>query len=334
MADIDPALGDWLVRAGLAPDIAAIRAEPLTGGVASDIWRVEAGGRSFAVKRALAKLRVARDWRVPVTRNANEVEWLRMAASIVPDAAPRVLAHDPAVGAFAMEFLSPAEHPVWKAELRAGRANPAFAASVGASLVAIHAGTAARPEIAPHFGDDEAFTAIRLDPYLNAAAEAHPDRAEALHALVRVTLENRKALVHGDISPKNILVGPKGPVFLDAECAWYGDPAFDLAFCLNHLLLKCLWTPSARDGFLASFDALAAAYLAGAAWEAPAELEARAAHLLPGLFLARVDGKSPVEYLTGEADRDRVRRSARLWLAERPDRLGDIRSAWNRELSA
>ena len=107
--------------------------------------------------------------------------------------------------------------------------------------------------------------------------------------------------MHGDVSPKNILVGPQGPVFLDAECAWYGDPAFDLAFCLNHLLLKCVWVPPARAGFLRCFDALSAAYLE-ASLASPA-VEARAATLLPGLLLARVDGKSPVEYLTSERDR-------------------------------
>ena len=99
----------------------------------------------------------------------------------------------------------------------------------------------------------------------------------------------RLALVHGDVSPKNILCGPRGPVLLDAECAWYGDPAFDPAFCLNHLLLKCLWTPRATAGFLACFDALAAAYLEGVAWEAPAAIEARAARLLPGLRDAAAD---------------------------------------------
>src|SRR5690606_24626353 len=120
------------------------------------------------------------------------------------------------------------------------------------------------------------------------------------------TASTRLALVHGDVSPKNILIGPNGPVFLDAECAWYGDPAFDLAFCLNHLLLKCLWTPRAATDFLASFEALAAAYRSGVVWEPPEALERRTARLLPGLLLGRIDGKSPVEYLTADRDKEVV----------------------------
>ncbi len=122
-------------------------------------------------------------------------------------------------------------------------------------------------------------------------------------------------------------------MFLDAECAWWGDPAFDLAFCLNHLLLKCLWTPAASAGFLASFGALAESYLAGVDWEPPAALESRAAHLLPGLLLARVDGKSPVEYIPAESDKNRVRRVARALLAAPTDRLAEVRAAWEEELS-
>jgi hypothetical protein len=121
-------------------------------------------------------------------------------------------------------------------------------------------------------------------------------------------------------------------VFLDAECAWWGDPAFDLAFCLNHLLLKCLWNPAARDGFLACYAALAAAYLARVDWEPAAALEARAARLLPGLLLARVDGKSPVEYITTAAGRDRVRRVGRALLAAPPTRLAAVAAAWQEEL--
>ena len=184
------------------------------------------------------------------------------------------------------------------------------------------------------FATDDIFHAIRLEPYLVATGRRHPDLAPALDALVARTAATKHTLVHGDVSPKNILVGPRGPIFLDAECAWYGDPAFDLAFCLNHLLLKCLWTPSAATGFLACFDALAMAYLDEVGWERRAELERRAVHLLPALLLARVDGKSPVEYLTAEADRDRVRRAARPLILAPADTLRRVRDAWAVTLQA
>ncbi len=196
----------------------------------------------------------------------------------------------------------------------------------------IHAATAHDPEVAAEFATDRIFYDIRLEPYLVASARAHPDRARALQSLVEVTACTRRALVHGDVSPKNILIGPSGPIFLDAECAWFGDPAFDLAFCLNHLLLKCLWTPPAAPAFLYCFEVLSKAYLAGVSWEPLGAIEARAARLLPGLLLARIDGKSPVEYLTEAADKERVRRVARSLLAAPVERLEDVCTAWAWEL--
>jgi 5-methylthioribose kinase len=329
----EPAIRDFVARSGLVPAGEPVRFSALTGGVASDIWKVEAGGRVFAVKKALARLRVARDWRAPVSRNASEVDWLRTAGRVAPDAVPRVLAHDAQIGAFAMEYLEPDGHPVWKGELRAGHADPVFAAAVGRTIAAIHLATADDDAVAARFADDAVFHAIRLEPYLEATALIHPDLGPRLMALSRGTLAVRRALVHGDVSPKNILVGPGGPVFLDAECAWYGDPAFDLAFCLNHLLLKALWTPDARAGFDRCFRAMASAYLDTATFEPRATIEARAARLLPALFLARIDGKSPVEYVTSDADRDRVRRVARPLVAEPVERLGEVADRWATELS-
>jgi aminoglycoside phosphotransferase (APT) family kinase protein len=304
----------------------------LTGGVSSDIWRVDLAAGPVCVKRALAKLRVAEDWFAPVERNLYEARWMRRAAAVVPEAVPALLGQDLAAGVLVMAYLDPARHVLWKTELRDGRADPAVAAAVGERLVRIHAASADDPAVAAEFATDRIFYDIRLEPYLVATAAHHPDRADALAGLVATTAATRRCLVHGDVSPKNILIGPAGPVFLDAECAWYGDPAFDLAFCLNHLLLKCLWTPPARAGFLACFDELANRYLAGVAWESPAALEGRVARLLPGLLLARVDGKSPVEYLTQEPDKGRVRRVARSLLAAPPERLSEVRAAWAEEL--
>ncbi len=318
----------------LAPDAAA-HGEALSGGVSSDIWRVRLPeGRDVCIKRALPKLKVAADWRAPVVRNRYEARWLARAAEAMPGGVPALLGQDEASGTLAMEWLPPEAHPVWKARLQAGHADAGFAAEVGRRIARVHAFAARRPVLAADFPTDQLFHAIRLEPYLVATARVHPDLAPALTALVARTAATKVTLVHGDVSPKNILVGPQGPVFIDAECAWWGDPAFDLAFCLNHLLLKCLWTPQAARDFLLCFEALAAAYLAGVEWEAPAALEARAAQLLPGLFLARVDGKSPVEYVTEEADKDRVRRVARALLAAPPDRLRSVRAAWGDEIGA
>ncbi len=333
-----PDILDALRRMGLLapaalPPAQALTGEPLTGGVSSDIWRIDLPRGPICVKRALAKLRVAADWQAPVERNLYEARWMRRANAAVPGATPALLGQDPTSGALAMQYLTPADHPLWKDQLRDGHANPAFAAAVAQRLVRIHAATAADPTVATEFPTDAIFHAIRLEPYLLATARAHPDLAPQLKTLVATTQANKRALVHGDVSPKNILAGPAGPVILDAECAWWGDPAFDLAFCLNHLLLKCLWTPPARDHFLACFTAMADTYRSGVAWEPPDTLEARVAHLLPGLFLARVDGKSPVEYITTDADKDRVRRVARALLRSPPTQLDAIRQAWTRELA-
>jgi len=317
----------FLRRHRLAPAGAVPACEPLAGGVSSDIWRVDLAGGPIVVKRALPRLRVAQHWEAPVERNRYERRWLETANAIVPGVAPEVLAGDDA-GCFAMEYL-PAL-PVWKSELRAGRADAAFAADVGRRLAAIHDATARRPDIAATFATDASFHALRLEPYLLAAARVHGDVAPRLQELSGITAGTRLALVHGDVSPKNILVGPHGAVFLDAECAWYGDPAFDLAFCLNHLLLKGLWVPEAKPAFLACFDALASAYLDGADWEPVGGLEQRAARLLPGLLLARVDGKSPVEYLQADAAKDFVRGFACRFLLSPPRVLAEIRQAWQK----
>jgi hypothetical protein len=140
-------------------------------------------------------------------------------------------------------------------------------------------------------------------------------------------------LVHGDVSPKNILIGPQGPVLLDAECAWWGDPVFDLAFCLNHLLLKRAWRPELTSGYQSAFTALLDGYRASFQgmnpWERWETFEARCASLLPGLLLARIDGKSPVEYIQTDHQRDRVRVLARHYLLAPTRCLETINEAWS-----
>jgi aminoglycoside phosphotransferase (APT) family kinase protein len=327
--DIDE-LKACLSRIGLVNVLESVRLTPLSGGVSSDIVLVEAEGRRFCVKRALARLKVAALWEAPVSRNASEAAYMRAAADWLPNAVPKILAEDRGAGLFAMDYLPPETFPVWKAQLLDGRVDLEFAAAVGRDLARIHARSAIEPDLPQTFANDATFEMIRIEPYLRATARAHPALARRLATLAERTLSTRRALVHGDVSPKNILVGVAGPVFLDAECAWFGDPAFDLAFCANHLLLKGARQGTDRASFLSAFEALTGAYLAGVDWEDADDIEARAASLLPALFLARVDGKSPVEYLTHENERAAVCRCAVPLIAEPPERLEQVAEAWRR----
>lgn len=298
--------------------------EPLTGGVSSDIWKIETTSGPICVKRALSQLKTRQAWFAPTDRNAFEAEWIRTVANIVPAAVPELVFEDRDAGLFGMMYMTPETHPVWKELLRDGTISADTAGKIGAIVGTIHAATADDPEIAGRFATDETFHALRIEPYLLRTAAAHPDIAARLKQLAATTAATRRVLVHGDVSPKNILVGPLSPVLLDAECAWFGDPAFDLAFCLNHLLLKCIWKPTGTDAYLAAFDALAEAYLQHVDWEPAAQMEARTAALLPALLLARIDGASPVEYITQTDDKDRVRRAARPGLQQPSATLQDV----------
>ncbi|MEU2288512.1 phosphotransferase [Streptomyces sp. NPDC013178] len=333
-ASPDPLLADFLIDHELARPGEAAHWTPLAGGVSSDLWRVDLPGRSLCVKRALARLRVAADWEAPVSRNAYEWAWMRFASRHRPDSVPELLAHDPEAGLFAMAYLPPDRYPMWKAQLLGGEVEVATAAAVGEVLGALHAASAGDAAIAAEFATDDNFHALRIEPYLLATAAAHPALDDILQGLAHRTATTRLALVHGDVSPKNILVGPAGPVLLDAECAWYGDPAFDVAFCVNHLLLKSLVVPGRRGDLLRSARVLTEEYVRRVDWEPRPAVEERAATLLPALLLARVDGKSPVEYLTDDRRRLFVRTVASALLRAPAPTVAEVLDAWASALDA
>lgn len=302
---------------GLADRAEITDVTPLTGGVASDIAVVTAGESRFCIKFALPKLKVAEDWRAPVHRNRAEYAWLSTAAGIVPRSAVKMLGRSEKLHGFAMEYISGPDVSLWKTDLLEGRPDLARTASVGDLIGQVHgASTGPGFDTAPFQNRDD-FHALRIEPYLLFTARSHEDVSRELQRLAEELYETSSVLVHGDVSPKNILFRAGRPIVLDAECATMGAPEFDVAFCLNHLILKAQHVACLREGLADHAGVFWTAYSKRVSWEPASELEARTSRLLPALMLARVDGKSPVEYLDGHGRS--VIRDVSLGLLKNPE---------------
>lgn len=274
------------------------------GGVSSDVWLVEEPGRTpFVVKRSVAKLRVKADWFADPARLLYEYRYLAMAAKIAPGAVPKLLTRDGDSPVIAMEYLGEGFEN-WKVRLLRGEARVEDARRAGETLALIHRATRNDPDVARQFDTLPLFFQLRIEPYLLATATRHPALAEAIEAEATRLGAARECLVHGDFSPKNMLVSEERFAVLDCETAWFGDPAFDLAFVLNHLHLKALRAPEKLSEFAGLIDVLTTTYFKVTG--ADGDRDRRTARLLLMLLLARVDGKSPVEYLT-PAKQDHVR---------------------------
>lgn len=277
---------------------------PLTGGVSSDIWRIDGPGRTYCIKRALPRLKVAADWRAPIRRNAEEVRWLRFARTVAPPQVPAVVAADADLGVAVLEFFDPADWTPYKSLMMNGVVQPGIGRELGELLARLHGASAGRGDLAAEFDNADLFDALRLSPFFLGSIGRNPGLAETLTAITESQRAHRTALIHGDFSPKNILIHEsRQPVVLDAECATWGDPAFDVAFMLAHLLLKTVHLGTLELPLYDTVFGFNDTYQRAA----PEEVDERLARLVPALVLARLDGKSPVEYLTDEAQREKIR---------------------------
>ena len=284
--------------------------EPLSGGVASDIAKVSVNDNNvYCVKFALPKLRVKADWFAPVERNLAEYRWLQTVAEIAPDAAIRLYGHSARDHGFVMEYLSSNNSYLFKTALLDGRGAATDAMAVGDLLGRVHARAVAPGFDSTPFWNSDDFHAIRIEPYLIYTAAAHPTLKPAIDAVANQLYAADEILIHGDVSPKNIIMKGGRPYILDAECATMGDASFDVAFCLNHFILKSIHVRSRCKDYLEFCIAFWNGYSRSVTWESADGLQSRVARLVPMLMLGRIDGKSPVEYLSGD-NQDLVRRMA------------------------
>ncbi|MFN0104071.1 MAG: phosphotransferase family protein [Bryobacteraceae bacterium] len=294
--------------------------QPLGGGVSNTVLLATGPAGRIVCKQALEKLRVEADWRSRPERTLREADAMQAVAPLLPPGAvPRVLFIDRANCIYTMD-AAPVGATDWKTALLRGQADPAPAAAAGRILGAIIRATWQHPAWEAQFNDQTVFDELRLDPYYRFTAARHPDCASHFNALIQSCRTRRASLVHGDWSPKNLLVPNSGVMAIDFEVVHFGDPCFDTGFLLCHLLMKSIHLPAHAT----AFQRCAAAF-----WEA-LDLEREidwiwdgtTAHLA-GLLLARADGKSPAEYLTA-LERDQLRRLAKILIKTPANSLTDL----------
>ncbi|MEP6715299.1 MAG: phosphotransferase [Terriglobia bacterium] len=312
--------GAWLARHNMPVTNAAFHS--LGGGVSNTVILVEGTGFRGVIKQSLGQLRVEEEWlssRARVLREAAAMRWL--SSRISRGRIPAILVDDPSEFAILME-AAPRTAAMWKTSLLRGYLEPSVAVAVGELLASVISVSWNNPEAERPFHDQTVFEELRVDPYYRFTSGRHPEVAHYFLDLIERSATRRVSLVHGDFSPKNLLIDGGEVWAIDWEVVHFGDPAFDVAFLWTHLLLKSIYLPRHAATFAALAEAFTRALRAGlppaAGWVCDAALE----HL-PALLLARVDGKSPAEYL--DADMRNSARALALALMREPARsVGEI----------
>jgi 5-methylthioribose kinase len=312
MREITPEnAAEYLRETGRAPAARKVDVRALGWGVSNVVMRVDVDGEPpYVLKQAREKLRTQKLWVSRLERIWTERDALDLLGSILPPGAvPSVLFSDEANYLFAMSH-APEDSAVWKEQLLAGRSDPEVARRAGTILGTVHRATLDHPALTGRFADTTVFDELRIDPFYREIARVHPEIAPKVDALIASMAETpHRCLVLGDFSPKNILVHSQGLTLVDFETAHAGDPAFDVGFFLSHIRLKAMRTGvDGPPGEL--IPVFLEAYVA-AAGPGPFARETldRADLHLHACSLARVDGKSPVDYLDDRA-RAAVRDSA------------------------
>jgi tRNA A-37 threonylcarbamoyl transferase component Bud32 len=307
-----------LADLGVLDRSAHVDVRSLSGGVANAVFAARWRDGAVVVKQALPELRVEAEWRFDTARTQVEADCLAYLADVWPKgAAPALVALDAENDILVMSH-APDGGSVWKDQLLAGIVDPATAARVGELVGTLHARAAGDANAIARFGPPWPLLQGRVEPFHRTAAAVNPDLSDAILTEVDRLLATKQTLVLGDCSPKNVIAYDDRVLLLDFEVAHYGDPAFDIAFVLTHLVLKACRAPQFAAVLRRSATVLLESYAVAAAAplvDGPVTAE------LGCLLLSRVDGKSPAEYVTEADKRDAVRAAARVLLTEPPPTL-------------
>ncbi len=296
----------------------------LKGGVSSEVYKVKTKNNYYCIKRCLNKLLVKKKWIVDVNRIAYEYLWLEHCNKILKKNIPHTYIYDEKNKYIVMEYFDNKNFSTLKQLYFRKKVSLNTIKSISKHLFKIHQDSKNLKIKKKFSGNKKNFFDLRLDAYFNEVGRVYPNYKKYINKINKNYYENSSTLIHGDFSPKNILIGNKKIIYIDAECCNYGDPVFDLVFFSNHLLIKSIVIKDCKKKFLKGYKIFYNEYLRKINQNNLKKFVERIIKMTPIMLLARIDGKSPVEYIKSNNIKDLIRLKSFKLLNEKIDSIDDI----------
>ena len=292
----DSSVVDYLIAKAVISSREAVHVEILTGGVSNTVLGITTNTKSWVLKQALPELKVAEKWEADQRRAIVEADALRLFHTLSPKLVPELVFIDPERFVLIMERV-PLESTVWKSDLLNDIFYPEVARELGKTLAEWHLFGAKNPKYQAQFMEDSLFEQLRVDPFYRFVSARNPPLQTSIARLIDELESDHSTIVHGDFSPKNIMIDSNHHIYiLDFEVMHVGNPIFDLAFLLAHLL--CKFFRAENDQIASELSNLAQEFLD--AYEQLHSVGSSLSSHTALIALARVEGKSPVNYLNAK----------------------------------
>jgi len=313
----------YLIKSGIIDNSDEPIIENLTGGVSSNVWKIAVNNKRWVMKQALRKLKVEAEWFSDVERIHREHEVMVALSDLIPRRVIPAVLHVDYINHIYMMECADEGAQTWKEMLMQGNLSTTIAENAGYLLSEIHLRSDSMDaEHKIKFQDQNYFIQLRVEPFHHYLMQRYPDLVSEIQKLIDELTLQKICLVHGDFSPKNMLIEKENSILLiDFEVAHWGNPVFDIAYCIGHLMLKG-WFLKKPGEFLGLIEVFLGAY------------NLQVNNLIPHLglmLLARMDGKSPINYITDQNMKNMIRKVAINWIRSKTsgtDAMLNIRKAF------
>ena len=296
----------------------------LDGGVSSEVYKVTTKSKIYCIKRSLSKLLVKKDWYADTKRLKYEYLWLKHCSKIIPNNIPKIYKFSSKLDILILEFLDEKKYETLKSKLLNKNIDKKIFVKISKDLFKIHKNSSNDIIKKMFTKNSKNFYDLRLDAYFNEVGRVYPFLNNKIKKIIKDYKKNSSTLVHGDFSPKNMLIYKKNIKYIDAETCNFGDPVFDVVFFSNHLLIKSIHIPNKKKQFIEAYKIFFQTYIKSIKLYHRENFMNRSIEMIPIMLLARIDGKSPVEYITKKNIKNKIRSLSFKLLSNPPTSLKNL----------